>query len=218
MAGLPTGANAPRETVLLWALASCCLLGLTACDRSIRIGADYALALPDSNSSGPGKVLLYRGRPVWPRVYAGSEKSLHNEVFVFLSKVPDESGNFDFGDSLHLYAIRAEGPAVLIWERMYGQPRDSSWQVRHFDAEPGGITVQFQCGRGSTNLTEVTRVATWAEIEQWLLEAKGASVEKVKTLATYRVLLFKSATNESSIKGVKPVDKPDAFGGGAQKQ
>src|SRR5205814_748406 len=124
------------------ALTLFCLVGLTACDRSIQLGPDYALALPDSNSSGPGKVLLYRGRPVWPRVFGGSEKSLHNGVFIFVSKVPDETGNFDFGDSLHLYAIRGEGPAVLISERIYGQPRDASWQVRHFDAEPGGITVQ----------------------------------------------------------------------------
>ena len=145
-------------------------------------------------------------------MYAGSEKSLHNDVFVFVSKVPDEGGNFDFGDSLHLYAIRGEGPAVLISERIYGQPRDASWQVRHFDAEAGGITVQFQSGRGTTNLTQVTRVATWAEIEQWLLEAQGAAVEKVTPLATYRVLLFKSATNDSSIKAVQPMDKPEAFG------
>src|SRR5690349_7337816 len=96
----------PSPAARSHALTLLCLLALTACDRSIRIGADYALALPDSNSSGAGKVLLYRGRTVWPRVYAGSEKSLHNEVFVFVSKVPDESGNFDFGDSLHLYAIR----------------------------------------------------------------------------------------------------------------
>ena len=199
-------------------LISCGLLTLTACDRSTRIGADYALVASGSSSSGPGFLLLYRGRTVWPRVYGGSEKSLHDGVFVFAAPVPDETGNVDFGNSIHLYAIRGEGPAVLISERIYGQPRDSSWQVRHFDAEAGGITVLFNSGLGSTNLTQVTHVTTWAEIEQWLLEAQGASAEKVTPLATYRVLLFKSATNDSSMKGAQPLDALKGFGDRPQSQ
>ncbi len=191
-----------------------CLFLLPACDHRVQIGPDYTLVTPESSDiHHPGRVLLYRGQPVWPRVVAGSEKSFQNGVFVFASLVPADSGNYDFGDSLQLLAIRGQGPPVLISERIYGQPMDPTWQVRQFDAEPGGITVRFVSGRGSTNVTQVARLATWVDIERWLLEAQGASVEKVTPVATYRLLQFKAAVDDSSIKGTESLEKLKGFEG-----
>jgi hypothetical protein len=180
----------------------------TGCgSHDIQISPDYALAPSDAAGRGfPGKPLLYKGRTVWPSVSAGSEKSFQNGIFVFASPVPDDSSSYAFGDSLQLYAIRGEGPAVLISERIYGQPMDRSWEVKQFDGETGGINVQFVCGGGSTNVTQVTRLATWVDIDRWLLEAKGASIEKVTPLATYRLLQFKSPGADSSTKAAQSLD------------
>jgi hypothetical protein len=189
-----------------------CLL-LSACDRPTPISADYSLAAPDSPSPGlPAKVLLYKGRAIWPKVVAGSEKSFQDGIFVFISFVPDEK-QYDFGDSLHLFAVRGEGPPVLISERIFGQAMTASWQVKSFNAQPGGVNVTFFSGRGSTNLTQLTRLATWVDIDRWLLEALGAAVEKATPMATYRALLFKSSVDDTSVNAAKSVDKLKDFNG-----
>ncbi len=173
------------------------LTSLPGCSKPQQIGPAYTLLKTDAKfDNRPLFSLYFRGSIIWPAVLAGSEQSCHDGTFVFLSPVPGRAGDFDAAVSPQLFAIREAGPAVLISERIYGQPmqRELPWSVQNFLPSAGGLSVDFLSPQPGGAQSRVNRLVTWSEIDRWLLEAESASVEQATPLARYRLLLF-NATN-----------------------
>jgi hypothetical protein len=186
--------------LLVLALA---LVLVPSCTRPQQIGPSYTLVKSDSTfANQPLSSLHFQGSNVWPAVLLGSEQSFHDGSFVFLSPVPGRAGDFDARVSPQLFAIREAGPAVLISERIYGQPMRSelTWSVENFLPSGGGLSVNFVIAQAGGSKIRLNRLVTWAEIDRWLLEADGASAQQTTPLAPYRLLLF-TATNHAASPG-----------------
>jgi len=189
---------------------------LFGCSKPQQIGAGYSLSKSeDTFGNRPLTSLHFRGSNIWPAVLSGSEQSFHDGTFVFLAPVPGRAGDFETAMSPQLFAIRESGPAVLISERIYGQPmkRELPWSVENFVPSAAGLSVDIGLTQAGGSKARINRLVTWSEIERWLQEADTASVTNATPLAPYRILLFNAAnapraqTNSLPLKGLDPLSR-----------
>ena len=185
-----------RQTIfhLLLAIG---LVTLTGCGKRERVDSNYVLFTPESLPDGhPGTALHYKGKEVWPNVYAGAGKAYHDGIFVFSAPVPGGFTNsdgipmYDYSISPQLFAIRGAGPPVIISERIPADTLDSQKRYRLWQVTPteSGVRAEFEYWPDKDHEARVIRDVPWANIQSWVQEAESSASKKATPLGTYRVL------------------------------
>jgi hypothetical protein len=182
---------------------------LTGCDRHTRITEDYEFVQPQSYMIEPGSTacaLYYKGKKVWRSVVMGDEKTCRDGIFVFMSVVPYIEGGSDVHSQL--FAIRGEGPAVLLSERVLNEPcEDVGHHHSTNDGEyyfldevtpvPDGVQVVYNRGpdkTGADNMT--TNDLSWNTITNWVSEAETSAPIQVAPSGNYRILPLETAPQD----------------------
>ena len=166
------------------------------CSEKQDVGGGYSLVTganslnPDSH---PGTALRRNGKIIWGNVYVGyyyaqaPQNFFHNGIFLFVGPFPDESGWVSFSQ---LFAVRGDGPPILLTERLVGRrliiSRRASdvsdmFSVRNISVVNGAVRVELD---GAARPIELTLTA----IENLFEEAATSGKTVHAQLGDYRVL------------------------------
>jgi hypothetical protein len=183
------------------------LLGFIGCSRREAIGSGYVLITPQTwnPDSHPATALYFNGKRVWANVYGGG-RGLKDDVLIFSSPVPAEGGGYDYSVSPQVFAIRGEGPPILLSERIlndsiYSKKNYRVWQIVKADQ---GLRVEFEFWNELGEEAHLTNGISWAEIRGWVEDTRGA-LRKNTPLGSYDILPLGSASTYPRVQGKKSV-------------
>jgi hypothetical protein len=172
------------------------LLMLIGCTSQVRVSSDYVLVTPArwNPDSHPGTTLHRGGKIVWGNVYTGyfypssATRFARDGMMVFVGPVPVGD---DWYSDPQLFAVRGDGPPVVLSERLLHQPlavfdhgKDASeYAVRSVVPTDDGFRVEFE-----HNSANKTCQVSWADITRLLDEGKTTAMLVQHRLGDYRLL------------------------------
>jgi hypothetical protein len=158
------------------------------------LAGDYVLVSPQriNPDHHPGTSLQRGGKQVWYSVYPGgfhpraATNFTKDGMMLFVGGVPEGPGLWPYPQ---LFAIRGDGPPLVISERLLQQRFSVDYEtppfrVRHLLLTNGEFQVQFE-HRG-TNVS--TYDITWSAIKRFLDEGETSARLVHHALGDYRIL------------------------------
>jgi hypothetical protein len=173
-----------------WILLSIACFGLIGCSEVEHVGGGYVLVTPPKMGPDhhPGTSLERGHKVIWGNVYVSAfyphpaRLFLQDGIFLFVGPLPSEapSGTY-WAPYSQLFAVRADGPPVILTERIAGiSPSASAPVVCALTLTNGAFEIYFEHAGH--------RRVTSAELKQLLDEADTSGRLVHNDLGTYREL------------------------------
>ena len=184
----------------LFVAACVCLAG---CSEKVRIAKDYMTETPESLPDGhPGTKLFYvnpnGGKQLVWGTYFNFDRTntpYHDGMLVFEGPDNDEPGDGTGAYETQLYAIRGAGPAVLITQRVSGQPK-LGWikealvgmQIYGVETTATGIRATFVHDDTVIDSNKLVKEVSWDGIKDMLDEGATLTNRQNKYWGSYVIL------------------------------
>jgi len=150
--------------------------------------------------------LYYKGKKVWRSVVMGDDQTCHDGIFVFMAVVPYIKNGPDVHSQL--FAIRGEGPAVLLSERLLNEPCEDvghhhatndgeSYYLDEVLPAPDGVQAVFNRGPDKNDADIMTtNDISWSTIKDWVNEAEASAPIQVAPEGSYRILPLRTNSQD----------------------